>query len=317
MELADIQQLEFESVKNEHFDVLIAVSGYEKRCSYLSEHLPLNQFTKLVFAFTEKNKDAYRIENDEFFRKRDFEFIDSSGSTGNEIQKTLESVLNSFEQEKIRILIDYSCMTKEWYATIVNYFVNWDMKLKEVDLVFSYTPSAFEKSKKRSILKRKKHKYPDKQINSQNKPVSLVLGLGYDQDQAFELINRLRPARTFAFYSDPSIDNRFVKEVESRNNEILNSLPPENVYRYPMDDLKKINLILKDLCVDLRLDSQLILAPLGPKPFALSCMLLSARYPDIWIWRLHSDSSDQYYDWHPFGKPLICKAVFRKDDDYS
>ena len=315
MELENIEQVDFESIKNDQFDVLMVVSGYENRCTYLAEHFSAKPLTKIVFAFTERRKDGFRPGNDEFFRDLNFDFRESSGSTGNEIQKSLEELSENINHRRLKILVDYSCMTKEWYATIVNYFVNWDLNVQEVELYFSYTPSVFEKSKRTGILKRLTRKPVDQVFETQNKPVSLVLGLGYNQDPAIELIRRIRPARTFVFYSDPSIDNRFVKEVEMRNKELLKGLAPENIFRYPMNDLKKINLSLKELCMDIRLDSQVILAPLGPKPFALSCMLLSARYPDIWVWRVHSGDSDQYYDWKPFGTPLVCKAVFKNDDD--
>lgn len=317
MELDNIEQVDFETIKNYQFDVLIVVSGYENRCTYLVEHFSASPLTKIVFAFTEKSKDGFRPGNDEFFRNLNFDFRESSGSTGNEIQKCLEEISENINNKRLRILVDYSCMTKEWYATIVNYFVNWDLNVEEVELYFSYTPSVFEKSKKAGILKRLTRKPVNHVFETQNKPVSLVLGLGYNQYPAIELIRRVRPARTFAFYSDPSIDDRFVKEVEMRNKELLKGLPADNIFRYPMNDLKEINLSLKDLCMDIRLDSQVILAPLGPKPFALSCMLLSARYPDIWVWRVNSGDSDQYYDWKPFGTPLVCKAVFKNDDDYG
>jgi hypothetical protein len=191
--------------------------------------------------------------------------------------------------------------------------------VNEIDLYFAYTPSTYEKPKRKKIYKRYTKPSPSERIDALNRPVSLVLGLGYSQDQARDLMHRLRPDRTYAFYSDPSIDDRFVKEVEKCNREILKDIKPDHVIKYPLNDMRSINMSLKQLCLDLRLSHQVILAPLGPKPFALACMLLSARYPDIWVWKVHSSHNDHYYEWKPHGHPLVCKAVFRTipDDQWA
>lgn len=316
MEFVNLEQTDFDSIKDSGFDVLIMVSGYEQRCTYLAEKLHAEPVKKLVFAFLEKNKEGHRSLNDLYFKEHFFEIYESSGSSGNIIQQNLDNILEGFTKEKIRILVDYSCMTKEWYATIINYFVNWDVPQKEVELFFSYTPSVFEKSKKTGMMQKfKKSRINNPDYDPNGKAVSLVIGLGYNQGPALELISRLRPLRTYVFYSDPCLDERFVEEVENRNKELLQDIAPEFIFKYPVGDIKQTNHIIKDLCMDLRLDSQVILAPLGPKPFALSSMLLSARYPDIWVWRVHSSPSDKYYEMKAVGDPVICRAMFKKEGD--
>ena len=315
MDLDRIEQVEFKPLSKENIDILIVVSGYEDRCTFLAEQIKSDPFDKIVFAFLEKQSEGFRPRNDKRFRELDFEFVKATGEHGSEIQTKLEDLIEDINKDSIRILVDYSCMTKEWYAAIINYFVNWDLNVKEIELFFAYTPSSFEKPKRKGLLKKLVRRPAEAILDAKNKPVSLILGLGYDQDQAFELVNRIRPAATYAFYSDPSFDSRFVAEVEKRNREILTHIDPAHVYKYPMNDMREINLSLKKLCMDLRLDSQVILAPLGPKPFALACMLLSARYPDIWVWRVHTGQSDLYYEWKPYGDPIVCKAVFRNDMD--
>jgi len=311
MELDRIEQLEFQTISKEVMDLLIVVSGYENRCTFLAHHLPIDPLNKVVFAFKEKQTEGFRPFNDQYFSTHHFDFHDATGGHGAEVVEKLESLLENARKDHLKILVDYSCMTKEWYAAIINYFVNFDLDAKEIELYFAYTPSTYEKPRRKRFFKKFARTLVTEPIESTGKPVSLVLGLGYDPVQAQELINRIRPAQTFAFYSDPSIDDRFVKEVEKVNKFLLKDLESDHVIKYPLNDMRAINLSLKQLCMDLRLQSQVILAPLGPKPFALACMLLSARYPDIWVWRVHTGQNDAYYKWKPYGKPLICKAVFK------
>ena len=317
MELIDIQQVKFEELSELSFDILIMVSGYENRCSFLVTHLKSVAQNKIVFGFLEKRHNGFRPENDRIYEEEHFDFHEASGNNGNDIQELLENLIQNQTKEKISVLVDYSCMTKEWYATIINYFVNWDFQLKEIDLYFSYTPSQFEKSNRKNLFNKRMQPPAVEHPGTANRPVSLILGLGYDQDQALDLVNRIRPAATYAFYSDPAQDDRFVMEVQKINREVLHNLPDSHIFRFPMNDFRRINILLKDLVIDLRLQSQVILAPLGPKPFALNCMLLSARYPDVWVWKVQTGKKELYHEWKPLGKPLICNAKFKLEEDLN
>jgi len=315
MELKNIQQIDFEKLNEIRFDILIMVSGYEDRCSFLATHLSSVAIHKIVFGFREKKNEGFRHENDQVFSSLNYDFHETSGESGNDIQLLLDELLQDEEKDKLSILVDYSCMTKEWYSAIVNHCVNWDFKMSKLDLYFSYTPSMFEKPKKKNLLSKLKRNPISGNPGTAGKPVALILGLGYDQHQALELVNRIRPAVTYAFYSDPSHDKRFVEEVKKINQDVLQNLPDSHIFKFPMNDFRQINLLLKELVIDLRLQSQVILAPIGPKPFALSCMLLSAQYPDVWVWKVHTGNKKLNYVWKPLGIPLVCKAEFILDED--
>lgn len=58
----------------------------------------------------------------------------------------------------------------------------------------------------------------------------------------------------------------------------------------------------------------IILAPLCPKPFTLTCLLLAARYPDIEVWRVSAGESGNLYDRNPLENHIACKAIFYKEE---
>ena len=57
-------------------------------------------------------------------------------------------------------------------------------------------------------------------------------------------------------------------------------------------ELTSVYYLLKD-------DYNIIIAPLGPKPFTFVSMLLSVKYKDIDIWRVGSGSDINEYDREP------------------
>jgi hypothetical protein len=138
MELIFTQQVSFDDLYISDFDLIIAVSGYESRSTYLVERIKLQNELKTVLAFEEKTDELHRPENDEKYRQMGFHFIMQSG----DIVVDTDSLLNLLpdrNKDSLNILIDYSCMTKLWYASIINYFIQNDLPNHNISLYFSYT----------------------------------------------------------------------------------------------------------------------------------------------------------------------------------
>ena len=107
-----------------------------------------------------------------------------------------------------------------------------------------------------------------------------------------------------------------MEKVYVNNFKLIDSLHKRNVFTYPFDDMEKTHSILTDLCLELRLNYRIILAPLGPKPFALVSLLVGTRYPDVEIWRVGAGKLESVYDRIPQGEPLVYLVEFGKDEDY-
>jgi hypothetical protein len=91
----------------------------------------------------------------------------------------------------------------------------------------------------------------------------------------------------------------------------------DQIIRYPIFDLNSINSSLTKLCVNLRTSYQLVLAPIGPKPFTLMCFLLAARYPDMKIWKVVTSGQSEAGDRKALGELLVYKVMFTSEEvDY-
>ena len=233
-----------------------------------------------------------------------------------DIDKLLARIPGGEKKEVLRILVDYSCMTKPWYASFIEYFSLRDLPYRKVHILFSYTQSAYVEPKKPKPLRVAEPLGYGSHGIMAGKPIALIMGLGYEKDRAEILQKAINPEECYCFYADPSSDERFVEKVYINNFKLIDRLHKSHVFPYPMDDMKKTNSILTDLCLDLRLRYRIILAPLGPKPFALLSMLVGINYPDIEIWRVGAGKLESVYDRIPQGEPLVYSVEFGHDEGY-
>jgi hypothetical protein len=315
MELDTTVQVSLKDLLNQDFDLIIASCGYESRCTFLSQRINSGKVKKkIALAFIEQNDCLNRPINDKIFTQLGFEFITVSKNSNLEINQILKEQCENINGKEMNILVDYSSMPKLWYESIINFFSEEEFSFRNLKVWFSYTPSEYSQSKQ-SINKYFDSDFP---VKLSDKPKALIIGLGYEKGRAEELSLKLNAQVTYSFYSDPAIDPRFVLELLDNNRDLLKKLDPGKLITYPIFDLNYINTSLTQLCVDLRLTYQIVLAPIGPKPFTLMCFLLNARYPDIKIWRFSSESSKSIYDNKPHGELLIYKVHFTCENaDYD
>jgi len=315
MELDNALQIPSEQLQQQHFDAFIAVSGYESRCTYLADKIELSAIPeKLALAYTEMRHWLYRDYNDERLKEMDFAFYDVSSNETSRLTEILDGICLNNPMKNLNILVDYSSMSKVWYQGIINYFIELEEILSTVNLYFSYSPSEYSKSQITNLKYQFDSKLP---IVQGLKPIALILGLGYEKGRSEELAHQLKSEATFAFYADPAVDQRFVFDVLENNHELLKQINRDQVIKYPIFDLNTINASLTRLCVNLRITHQLVLAPIGPKPFTLMCFVLAARYPDIKIWKVSALNPEKPSDRKPHGEMLVCKVEFTSEEiDY-
>lgn len=315
MELDANYQLSSAYLNTQQFDAIIAVSGYECRSTYLATSMNISGIPeKIVFAYKEFNECPTRRINDQQFSDLGFVLYNVSSQETSLLPGILENLFNRLSKPDLNILIDYSSMSKLWYSGILNYFSELECDLRHVTLWFCYSPSEYTKTvntwSETSV-------YPELPEVNQKKPVALILGLGGEALQSKEMIGKLDPRITFAFYADPAYDRKFVKDIIHANHSFIKEISQQQVIKYPIHDLNVINSTLTQLCLNLRVSHQLILAPVGPKPFSLMCFVLSARYPDIKLWKIPTLGSVVPIDRKPLGQLLLYKINFTSEEvDY-
>jgi hypothetical protein len=315
MELDNNIQISSEYLQKQHFDAFIAASGFESRGSYLLGKINTSEIpNKVVLAYTELTSTLFRQYNDDRFKELGFTFYPVPPKDITSLKPLLDQICAKNKKETLDILIDYSCMTKIWYNGILAYFSDLEESYTKVNLWFCYSPSEYVKGSSNVS-----NKFFDNEVPSStgNKPIGLLLGLGYESGRSEELARKLKAQVTFAFYADPAYDERYVKEVLENNQALFKMISRDKIIKYPIFDLNSINDTLTQLCIKLRLTHQLVLAPIGPKPFTLMCFVLATRYPDIKIWKVATAGNIAATDRKPHGELLLSKVTFTSEEvDY-
>lgn len=319
MELVHNYQVSFNELQTERFDCIIAASGYQKRCTYLAENLDTKGSDNLVITYDEKTRSALRLENERIFQKLGFDSIRAAQDEHSDIEGMMQRICNGKTNRTLNILVDYSCMTKLWCATIIKYLLKNDLHAERINIYFSYTPKKVNILSQKFRLKSYAPLIFKSEKSLKKKPIALIAGLNNNLEMIKELIDELKPSNTYALIPYFMHDGEYYQKIIDNNAPILNTIPSEKVLKYPAERPDQISSMITSLCLDLRLDSSVILVPQGPKPFSLASILLSVRYPDVMIYDLKSkDHKTKEDPGLPAGEPVILKSVFclEEDEDY-
>lgn len=300
-------------MERDGFALFLAASGYESRGPHAAERLlnGMGDITKLVFGFAEHKEVASRIHNDEEFQRLGFEMInDVPSRSGRELANTLRAALREASGDKLRVVIDYSCMTKTWYAAIVRELFDTGSRGIVVDVYFVYSTARYAPPGPPGVNKIAGAIAGFGHISSPLKPSALILGLGYEAVRAMGLRDYIDPKLTIAFYTDPALDENYQSAVVRNNAGLLTTLSRNLVFNYAVTDLDYANALLRNVALGLTDRYRVIVAPLGPKPFCLLSLILSAEHPDIDVWRVSVGEEIVPQERAAAGDVLMFKVTF-------
>ena len=313
MELHETYQLLPEELNNLHFDLFISVLGYEKRGVYLIEKYNIHADRKICLAHSEKKGLLNRSDNELIFRQNGFEIINVSGEQIFPVDALLKSICTN-RSKVIRILVDYSSMTKVWYSGIINNLSGLGPVCNKIEVYFSYTPALFDQFKKQKPAKLAYSVVSEKRKPLNNKkPLALIIGLGLNNLKAEMLIKSVKPSVVYLFYADPAHSIDYVQRLFKNNQSLIESTDIRNLHNFPLKDLEATSKMLTKLCLDLRLRYNILIAPVGPKVFTLITLILANRYPDIDVWRVSAGTNEPAIDRIGDGDPLIYAVDFVND----
>lgn len=316
MELVHNYQVSFSELHTERFDYIISASGYQKRSTYLAENIDTKGSVNFVITFNEKTNSQARLENEKIFQKLGFDSVKAAADEYSDIENMMQTICIGKLYNTLNILIDYSCMTNVWCAAIIKYLLKNDFHAERINIYFSYTPKEVNTLPRRYRLKTFSPLIFDSDRSLKKKPVALIAGLNNDLEMIKELIDELKPSTVYALIPFFMHDGEYYQKIIDNNESILKHIPSEKVIKYPAERPDQISSMITSLCLDLRLESSVILVPQGPKPFGLVSILLSVRYPDVMIYDLKPKEKKKQEDpGLPAGDPVILKSVFCLEED--
>lgn len=308
MNLIHSGQVSEEQLLATRFDLMLAASGFESRATHAYTKTSIDgKPERVAFCFQDRS-NAQREDNDRFFDRNSFTLIDAQGSHCSKIFNAVRSRIESTQGARIRIFVDYSSMTRAWYAAVLK-GVTAVRNKKSIECYFCYSPAKFVPPSETT---------PNTEVGplpgfcgleTPDRPTALIVGLGYERDRALGLVEYVDPATCFGLITDPPIDPKYLNVVLENNSAFLDCIQTQLI-RHPLNDLQLMSSVLLSLYSGLRDDYRLILAPLGVKPFSLICLLLSLRFGDVDVWRVTSGIKAGTPERTALGPVLTLKVVF-------
>jgi hypothetical protein len=312
MRLTKAEQVFFEAGAFAGFDLCLVGCGYESRSAFLAERLEqAHARSRIALAFTER-KVLSRKRNEKTLRKLGYKEHGATGNDMSEVKPVLDAALD-MNADRAAIFIDYSCMTRVWYAGILEYFRKLNAGLKNVELFFAYAAASYAKPAGPSPNAFMGPMPGFVRLAAPDRGSALVIGLGYETERALGLVEYVEAASTYAFYTEPAIDCSYVNTVKRNNKLLFDRLGSDRLIPFPLADLRTTGVLLSSLCLGLSRRHRVILAPLGPKPFSLLCLLLAIQFDSLDVWRVSSGQQQAPVDRKPTGDVILCKVTFSSE----
>ena len=282
----NIEDLSISELNDVTFDLAIFSSGYEPRCAYLYNYLSKDKIKDaLIFTFTEE----VNSQSDDYFLDYDsnHEKVYVSHGEVSVIYKTLldriEKIdINSVER-KIKILIDYSSMSRNWYSAVLNFIFKTAPDKFDIFAVYSsaeYPISTrfldFDLGEVRvipgcngsSITKRKK---------------AVIFMLGFDNIGPQSFYNMIEPDISYGVIAAPGSLPTYEEIALSINKSFIehNLEKGKKLIKLPIHSVSSTFESLCQLVQPLRKEYNVTIIQFGPKPHILASVLAGHIFENV------------------------------------
>lgn len=272
------------------FDLMIYSIGYEARSRYVAQRYAPHCENVFGFIFP----DCHELSFDE-----NLDFARENGVVTFNDEHALEKTLRDTYPDRdhfsgAKILVDVSSMSRTVVSAIVSRLLDSEYfdgaEIAFVYAVANFTePSSFDFD----FLNFEPIGEFSGWTSAPEKPVAMVLGLGYEADHALGAVEYLDPSATFCFFPKGS-DGRFADAVEKANEPLLSQLKPSRVVRYPVSDPLHTFSLLSSILQSMLANARFVLVPMGPKIFVALCLVCQRVFgEEVSVWRAsgHSQSA--------------------------
>lgn len=301
---------------NVEYSVAIFCSGFESRARYIPEKYSIKCKKFICLAFSEHSDLESRKKNDDFFRSVNCDTILFDGGDYLGVYDHISNILFGIDDGE-SLLIDISCMTRAWVSSIVRACFDKN-KTNKFQISFVYSPAKYEPVH---------GEYPPNEIVGPmpgfssfvlpSKPISLIVGLGQDPGRATGLKEYIDPEEVVAFCPIPGIDVKYDADIECHNTEIYFSTRDDKLFKYPLLKPLESFKALESVVLGTKNNSAVVLCSLGPKIFNLYCLLISAHYEDVSVWRVTAGAKGPIKDCQANGEIVGLKVNFIDDDFFA
>jgi hypothetical protein len=309
MRFHSVEMLDRLVTEPSYYDCAIFASGFEARATYVARNLVAGVAKRRVaLGFPTDTTVLSREVNDLFFADHFGEPVHIQTDVEDETFMLEQlATLETLEQKGvIRLLVDYSAMTRTWYGTLLTWARFLENVLRiEIDFVYAYgrylnefQPLAISEISSLAGFEG---------VSGGFRRTAAIFGLGYDKYATLAVYDRLEPDLTYCYVAVRGDDDPNAAKVLLENSEIIEGA--KRTFPLPLGDVTSAFRILCENVALLDADHQVVMVPMGPKPHVLATLLASIRLPSITC--LHARGKRSVpVQVEPTGATSIARVVF-------
>ena len=309
MRFFKVLDIDFDSVCEEQYDISIFASGYEARCIHIPQKIdPHKVDTPLVFGFIEEPLSGSRPNNDEFFKDRwNQKPFPLSVDGDKPIYRKLHELTHSLDRP-IRILLDYSSMSRHWYATVLNW-ARFASSGKDVIIDFVYAMGKYEEEKKPMVIRSMTSIQGCEGRAYRLRQSIAVFGLGFHGLATLAVLEQLEADIVYAFLAAPGSSEGYVEKARQINKDLINDHRTRAVLELPLASVERCYRLLAETIAPHRPDGEITLVPMGPKPHVLASILVAMRFQEVACLRVSGAPAS--VDVKPTGEKVATRVIVK------
>jgi hypothetical protein len=298
----------------ESADLVIAACGYESRASAFAQRFPFESAQRVALLFDQQRVLAFS-RNRELFVEKGYTLSDVTDAT------VMDSVLQMIDVARKRrsdgpttVFVDISSQSRSRLAAIVE-AVSVSGQSAPLRVLFGYSPAEYSDPPFSQI--------PNVSIGpvtpffagwarDPEKPVSLILGLGYEPDRGLGAVEYLEPASVWPLLPH-SQETRYDESLLQANAPLLKEIGTDQLIRYEVEDPNATLAVMASLIGHLSRNSVVLMLPSGPKILVLMSLLLACGRRDVGVWRVSAGANELAADRKATNRFLVVECVFEPE----
>ncbi|ATD28861.1 hypothetical protein AAFS68_003313 [Vibrio cholerae] len=314
-----VDDLSVKDLCSTNYHLAIFSCGYEERCIDVAEKLSQKNISNtLVLTFDQHYEDPTRVSCLDYYNTSwsNCYILEVNQREIKTIFSKVSDIIEGMDKpEQLKVLIDYTSMSRVWYSSILNYLINFYDGEVVIDL--TYTTAIYHELDLNVELGETKVIPGCEGISLTKKQNAAIFMLGFDEYGPQRLFNILNPNKIFGIMASPAASYEYEEECIQRNkNFIMHNLGgEENLIKLPINSLSScyehMTQILSPLCRDYNVS----FIPFGPKPHILTSILCSFNFPNVTC--MYSEYIRNKTVKVESSGDIIISRVYRKKEDYS
>jgi len=272
-------------------DIFVGCVGYEDRSTYLLRtDFQDPNICHLLFDYKAKDPRGIGL----FSYEKNLETASSvSPNLIGDFSKFLDRIsVEISSREDVKVVVDITSFDRARLAKLLLLLFHVSKSIGQVRLI--YCPRIFEPFDviRFDVVQSFGPVLPEffGSADGFEKPLSLILGAGYEYGKAVGAIDTLEPDHIYCF-RPTGTDPRFDDHIDQANVNFGFMDNPKNIFKYDLNDAVALYGNLRGLVEYESVERSVLLLPLGPKLFAaISLLVATVLHPTVMVWR-HSTIS--------------------------